>query len=448
MDTLPIVKNDFGFRSTQRAGGAQAGEIGGYISRSLAPASYSRAIAVKTLDDKLCMSGVFAVPRNENGSGVLIGWFNSASRGWRSANSLAMRIDGNRNGNWVFFEYGTAAWRAGGGSNFEGIYQTTKTRPMPSDGKSHRFRLAYEPMGADGSGEMTLTLDGHTFRAALDRGHKSDGALFDRFGVFCQQISGNGTEVFFDDLEVNGERENFDRDPHWQAIRCTEPFRDLGKRPLQDFGLVESNSPGGKEILGGYIWRDESPAFFATPTTGLNLERSFSARGRVQFASAGSDSGAYFGWFDAATKRSVVTARNQSEKPRNQLAILVEGPSRAGHYFRPMYQTSNGEGQSPKAGPPIFPDGKWSAWRLGYTPRPDGTGRIVANLEHRQVELTVAAKHRQQGANFDHFGLFNAQTGGHYLELYLTDLQLEPCRSGFRISAPNHWQSSCSNHFH
>ena len=69
---------------------------------------------------------------------MLFGWFHETSRGWRTLNSLAFRIDGNGGKYWVFFEYGTRNWLTGGGGTFDGPrYQTTRTKPFPADGTVH-----------------------------------------------------------------------------------------------------------------------------------------------------------------------------------------------------------------------------------------------------------------------------------------------------------------------
>jgi hypothetical protein len=39
------------------------------------------------------------------------------------------------------------------------------------------------------------------------------------------------------------------------------------------------------------------------------------------------------------------------------------------------------------------------------------------------VTLDLAPGDRKAGATFDRFGLFDVQTGGHYVELYLDDLK-------------------------
>jgi hypothetical protein len=82
---------DFGYSRTSHAGGA-AGEIGGRVWRSLTPAYYAKRIAPRTLNDRLRASGRFSVTQSHGSGGVMVGWFNSASRGWRTPNSMVFRI--------------------------------------------------------------------------------------------------------------------------------------------------------------------------------------------------------------------------------------------------------------------------------------------------------------------------------------------------------------------
>src|SRR5947209_13935785 len=226
-DPPPKTKQDFGYRMTNKAGGMKAGEIGGRAQRAARPASYAKVIATKTLNDHLLASGKFSVAWDDNGNGVLFGFFNSNSRGWRASNSLVFRLDGNGMKYWVLYEYGTQHWLAGGAGCFEGdAYQTTKTKPLKSDGTSHDWKLEYDPDGADGKGEITFTLDGRPWKLALTEGHKADGAMFNRFGILNQQTTGGSIEAYFDDLIINGESVNFDADPKWEAIGNQVEYED------------------------------------------------------------------------------------------------------------------------------------------------------------------------------------------------------------------------------
>src|SRR3954447_26359673 len=59
----PSVRQDFGHRATRRAGGREAGEVGGWVQRSVTPASYAKPLRTRTLGDWLTASGRFAVTR-------------------------------------------------------------------------------------------------------------------------------------------------------------------------------------------------------------------------------------------------------------------------------------------------------------------------------------------------------------------------------------------------
>ncbi len=102
----------FGYSRSAHAGG-QPGEIGGRVERTFTPAYYAKPIPEKTLNDRLEASGRFSVTQCDGG-GVLVGWFNENSRGWRTPNSLSFRIDGAGGKYRVFFEYGTQHWKTYG----------------------------------------------------------------------------------------------------------------------------------------------------------------------------------------------------------------------------------------------------------------------------------------------------------------------------------------------
>src|SRR5688500_2857146 len=85
-----VVRQQFGYRPTNKAGGKRPGEIGGWVQRSIAPAYYAVPVERRSFEDKLSFSGRFAVHRDESSTGTLVGFFNgTASRGWRTAHPLA-----------------------------------------------------------------------------------------------------------------------------------------------------------------------------------------------------------------------------------------------------------------------------------------------------------------------------------------------------------------------
>jgi hypothetical protein len=426
-DPPPRTRQDFGYRLSQNAEGASKGEIGGWVQRSTTAAWYAKKIAPVTFTNHLSASGKFVVKHNEGGSGVLVGWFNAQSRGWRMPNSLVIRLDGNGGKYWLLFEYGTQHWLTGGGATFEGRYQTTKTKPF-TDGTVHTWQLKYDPI-ADG-GEIELVLDGKGYLAKVPAAHVADGAVFDRFGIVNQQLTGDGMEVYFDDLELNGERLTFDRDPAWEAVGNQVEFPDRVRRPFHDFGFSATQYAGGKKgEIGGIIWRDEKPAFYGACLPPLTLQDDFFASGKVVFRAAGSDSAVYFGFFDGEAKRNK-TASDYQAQSTNLLAILIEGFSRIGHYFRAGYRNGSGEGMFESSGPTIRPDRTVHTWMLRYTANArDQDGEITLTFDGQDQKTRVRKEHKAAGARFDHFGIVNVQAGGHFVEIYIDDLTFTSART-------------------
>ena len=416
---LPVTRQDFGWRDTPHPDGTR-GEIGGWIQRSLRPAWFARTIPTRTLNERLSASGSFAVTRDEGASGVLFGWFHETSRGWRTPNSLVFRLDGNGGKYWVFYEYGTRHWLTGGGGCFEGNrYQTTSTRPFPADGTTHAWSLDYDPAGADGNGLITFLLDGKTHTLALAPGHKADGAEFNRFGVFNLQNTGSGMEAWFRGLKLAGQPLDLGGAAGWEGRGNNAQFEDRHMRPFHDFGWMATARAGGKSgEIGGVIWRDEQPAYYAGKVGPLTLADELFASGRIAFHGAGSDSGVYLGWFNSMSKTNKTTSDHQ-EPQTNVLAVLLEGPSIVGHYFRAAYRTARGDGVIQETGPIIRPDARVHRWSIHYAPQ---SGQITVQLDGDRRTLALSPEHLKRGAFFDRFGLFNLQVGGHFVDIALDDL--------------------------
>lgn len=419
-DCIETVQ-DFGFSSTRNAGGA-VGEIGGTVSRSITPASCARRIATRTLDERLQASGRLAVTACEGGSGLLVGWFHSSSRGWRTPNSLAFRIDGDGGGFRVFFEYGTRGWQTGGGQAFEGEYQKGRAGFIPAGGASHPWSLEYDPEAAGGAGEITFTLDGVSHRAELAPGHRQEGASFDRFGILNQQTAGSHLTLWLDDLVVNGEREDFTADPGWEGTGNRTRFLDCGLRDLHDFGYRPTASAGGRPgEIGGRVWRVEAnepgrALSYGTPVGRLTLADPLELSGRVAFRAGSADSAVLIGWYHQDTAVGA--------PPANFLGILIEGPSRIGHYFRPVLGTADDRKTFAPCGPVIRPDSRPHSFTLRYTPRSDaGPGRILVTLDGEPAALELAPEDEKCGATLERFGVLSLQRGGLFVEVSFDDLR-------------------------
>lgn len=411
----------FGYSATTHAS-QTPGEIGGRISRSLTPAAYFKTVPVKTLEDALSASGRLSVTECSGGSGLLFGWFNHASRGWRTPNSLVFRIDGDSGKFRVFFEYGTQQWRTGGGETFEGRWQETKTPLHAADGTPHTWALVYDPSGSGGQGNITFTFDGTPYEAVLGEGHKADGAAFDRFGLMNQQSAGDELTAYIGDIVINGESQQLSRDPGWESIgsRCT--FRDTALRPYHNFDWRDSAYAGGSPgEIGGLIWRIESihpeQAFsYGMPIGRLSFKEALTASGKITMRGAAADSALFIGWYNTHTAIGA--------PPANFMGLLIEGPSSVGHYLRPACANSAGAVQILEAGPILHPDKASHTWRVSYTPvRDGGNGNLVATLDEKSVSLQLLPEFLRLDASFDGFGVLSLHRGGLFIEAYLDDLE-------------------------
>lgn len=421
------VQQDFGYQSTNHAGGRQRGEIGGRVQRSIVPATYAMAISEVSLDQPLSASGRLAVTGAEGGSGAMFGWFHDSSRGWRTPNSLGVRIDGNGGKFWMFYEYGTRSWQTGGGGAFEGErYQNTPTPPFPADGKSHVWSLDYEPHAADEPGTLTFQIDERRYEVAVPPEHKRDGARINRFGIWNVQIAGAPLEFYFDDLKLDDDTWTFDEDPAWVGQGNHVEFAERVRRPLHDYGHVVGQQLLSDEAIGGIVFRDEKPSYYGLPVGAFTLDDELYAAGRLALVGAASDSGVYLGWFDSAAKQGNDTPEHEARQP-NFLALLIEGPSRIGHYVRPAFGLRDRSGRTAEGSdgwPVIRPDSRIHEWELSYRPTADPRGgTITVVFDSQRKEFAVTAAERDQGATFDRFGLFNHQAGGHHVEIYVDEMR-------------------------
>jgi hypothetical protein len=440
-----LVTQDFGWRDSNKAGGGAPGEVGGTFDRSLTRAVYWVRIPEKTLNDKLMLSGRFSVARTANDSGMQIGFLNETSTGWRTPNSLVFRLSGEDKkdrgawlGNWrgqfswAFVDLATRNAKASGLGALDGnVYQKTKTPPIKSDGESHDFAISYDPDGAAGLGAISITIDGTTWSAPLEAGHKQEGATFNRLGLMNLQTSGDSMEAYFDDLRFNGGLIDLTADPMWEGIGNTTKFEDRDRRPWHDLRWSRTKNAGGAPgEIAVTMWRDERPAYYAEKVGPLTLDDELYAEGSLAFTAAGSDSGVYLGWFNSDAKRnkSVPDASHPPDPSRPQeslLGIAIEGPSRIGHYFRPLYSTKGAEVLGDAGiGPIIRADGQPHHWTLHYDPNAaGGNGCITVTFDEEKVDFELKPDARKSGATFDRFGFMDIQSGGHHVKIFVDDLK-------------------------
>jgi hypothetical protein len=437
--TIPeprAVRQDFGYSSTNHAG-TKRGEIGGFITPAGEPAYYAKPIATSTLSDELSASGTFATTDRQ--FHLLVGFFNADTvNEWRTPNSIVLRLYGRGDVFYAFVEYMTGRWRAGGDNpgGFALVDEPEtgrkKLRGFASDGTKHHWSMVYDPKANDGQGSVTVKIDDETAICHLDPGHQQDGATFNRFGILSiPKHHDTGGEVWLDDLVINGETENFDADPNWDALGNRSEYLTNDVRPRFDFGFSETNFAGGKAAgeMGGIIFRGDSRdplklAYYGDRLATLSLDKPIRAAGKISMHRGISDSTSLFGFFHSQDSAAVVDQQSTGF-PANFLGMAIEGPSRDGFFFYPAYRFTDGGGNYPQGAelPHIYPDGKSHDWSFAYDPRAaGGNGEIVVTFDGHRVQLQLHPGERQMAARFDRFGIVTTWIDGNAQRLYFDDL--------------------------
>jgi len=445
--TILLVKQDFGFRSSNFAGRA-AGELGGRVQRSNAPAQYAAVLSpAQTLADKLTASGTFAVKKSTPGGGLFFGFFQSQQVGGsgRPLGSLGLNLDFESSGGRLAVRLITDTNKSCG--TFITPYVPGKYRPTPikNDGTRYRWTLAYDPQGADGNGQFTFTFHGPdaavgpvdpslspvareealarfphttTFTVDVTPGLKKEGATFDRFGLINMMKSGGDAEIYFDDLQFNGQSQDFATDPRWSGSGNQLTYEDREVVGAHDFGYSPATNHAGGTTgeLGGSLWRSGDYGYYADRVGPLNWEQPLEARGKVKLVAAGPDSDMFLGWFNSANKTQ------EPYQAGHFVGIHVGGPTRVGHYFLPVATSARGTRGRPDQGPILIP-GRVFEWSLRYDPLANnGAGEIRVTLGSESVTLALKPGQRKEGAIFDRFGLFTNTAGGQLVRIYLDDL--------------------------
>lgn len=418
------VDQDFGYSPKTSFAGGTLGEIGGKIWRAASIASYARAIAPKTFQDKLSASGRFAVTKAVGSSGFLFGWFNSSNPpGWRNLNSLALRIDGEKGFYRVYAEYGTRLKR----TSTITINRKANVQHR-DDGTVHNWSLTYDPDGNHGGGSIEFKLDADAWTLNLEPGHKLDGAVFDRFGLWNRQTeAGSPLWVYLDDVVLDGVPQDFSSDPGWLATGNRRTYTDCEVEPRHNFGFRNSNHAGGAAAgeMGGILWRTESNApqtagYYADTRIGkLNLNGKLSAHGKLAMPRTCVDAGLYLGWFNTATYNSATTGNILA--PRNFLGALVESSSDEGQKFNASYRTGTGTYDLQIRSPRLVPPTGTLEWSIAYDPALP-KNNLVVMVAGQQSVLTVPESVRKQETTFDAFGIGTTRKGGHWIEMFFDDI--------------------------
>ncbi len=342
------VRQDFGHSATKHAGGTTVGEIGGFITPAAEPAYYAKRIPKATFQDRLIGSGKLAcTDRNFH---VLVGFFNGDTiNEWRTPNSIVFRLYGRGDVFYAYVEYATSRWR---GADSPGGFALIEDPELPgrkqfagfaSKGAVHTWTLEYDPDANGGRGSINATIDDQKAVCHLDPGHKGDGATFNRFGLLSiPKHYDQAGKIWLDDIEVNGEREDFATDPKWDAVGNRRTYITNSVRPRFDFGFSDTHFAAGKGRgeLGGVIFRGDNRdpdkvAYYGDRLETLTPAKSIRAAGKVAMRRGISDSTSLIGFFHS--KKSIAVSDSQSSGwPINFLGVVLEDRAERVFLFIPL----------------------------------------------------------------------------------------------------------------
>ncbi len=128
-------------------------------------------------------------------SDIFIGWFNSTNREdppVQAGQFLGVHGGGpTRVAHYFQPAYATAKATKG----------QAKAGPVLEPGKAYDWSLVYDPAAEGGQGSIRVTLGDESVALVLTKGIKTQGACFDRFGLFTSTIGGQVVQIFVDDLK-------------------------------------------------------------------------------------------------------------------------------------------------------------------------------------------------------------------------------------------------------
>jgi hypothetical protein len=241
----------------------------------------------------------------------------------------------------------------------------------------------------------------------------------------------SGSEIFVDDLIVNGDEASFDKDPNWDGHNNRTTYRTNNVRPRFDFGFSPTHFAGGKGAgeLGGLFFRGDCRypqrlAFYGDRVGPLTLDKPIRASGKVALRRGVSDSTTLFGFFnaDAAMKQS---ERQDQALPEGVIGVNIEGPSSEGFCLYPVARMPGRDGAvSPDLRTlRILPDGRSHDWTCAYDPvAAEGRGRVSVTLDGRSIHLELPEGAKAGSVALDHFGLVTPWIDGNGQLVYFDDL--------------------------
>jgi hypothetical protein len=196
--------DDFGWKTTGYATG-EPNEIGGLLWRpdtnvtNAGASFYADTVGPLSLDQPLHAEGYVSQTYANSDSDTLFGWFNPATINVSGLqhNFVGFAVGGDSSVGYPVRGIVRAAAPDPGQKISSG--DTTAPRLDP-DASRHHFSIDYVP-NPDGTGTLTVTVDGQPSILQVTAQQRADGATLTRFGI-CQSSSGNGPSqvIYYDSL--------------------------------------------------------------------------------------------------------------------------------------------------------------------------------------------------------------------------------------------------------
>ena len=293
----------------------------------------------------------------------------------------------------------------------------------------HRWWKRPEP--EKGYGRVTLAFDDHTpYVLWFDEQIRSAPVSFDRFGLFNIKRFGEGAEIYFGDLTINGQKIDLSKNPYWSSqnhnVRYTEP----NFHAMHNYGWSQTNWAGAATgEIGGLFWRTEPEdplcSYYADDVGRLTLDDSLSFAGSIYFKTGMSDAAVYFGYFNAQdqTRPHADDEHAAPFRPSNMLGIGLMDSSAVGYHF-PSLASSASRSTPPSRRPVFTPGTRKRRFTFDYdADANDGVGRITVTLDGEAFTQDLTPAQRKEGVVLDRFGFANVRGGGHSVEVYLDDVR-------------------------
>jgi hypothetical protein len=200
-DKIQVGAHDFGFSATtNHAGGAKAGEVGGDLWRGGPYGYYADRVGPLSFDDRLEARGKVVLAVGAPDADMYIGWFDSAAREESPAkvgSFLGVHVGGpTRVGHWFQPSFATA----------KGTDGRPDKGPVMKQGRTYDWTFVYDPTGNGGNGEIRVTLGDESITLPLKQGIRKQGGTFDRFGLLTAGVGGQLVRMYVDDVTYTSAR--------------------------------------------------------------------------------------------------------------------------------------------------------------------------------------------------------------------------------------------------